>query len=102
MDGAAGGGGIYIGHVVKDASNAYGTFATVIGLLTWLFLGSRIVVYSAEINSVLARRLWPRGLFDPPEPADLEALRRLAEIQARRDDQHIAVSFDEGGGPPAG
>jgi membrane protein len=95
-------GGIYIGHVVKDASNAYGTFATVIGLLTWLFLGSRIVVYSAEINSVLARRLWPRGLFDPPEPADLEALRRLAEIQARRDDQHIAVSFGDRGGPPSG
>jgi YihY family inner membrane protein len=94
-------GGVYVAHVVKGASTAYGTFATVIGLLTWLFLGSRVVVYSAEINSVLARRLWPRGLFDPPEPADLDALRRLAEIQARRDDQHIAVTFGERGGPPA-
>src|ERR1700760_2311936 len=32
-------GGAYIGHVVKNASNTYGTFATVIGLLTWLYLG---------------------------------------------------------------
>ncbi|WP_445149938.1 YihY/virulence factor BrkB family protein [Baekduia sp. Peel2402] len=95
-------GGVYIGHVVKGASTTYGTFATVIGLLTWLFLGSRVVVYSAEINSVLARRLWPRGLFDPPEPADLEALRSLAEIQARRDDQHIAVTFDDPGSSPRG
>lgn len=87
-------GGAYIGHVVKGAGQTYGTFATVIGLLTWLFLGARIVVYSAEINSVLSRRLWPRSLFDPPEPADREALRALAKIEARIEDQTIAVSFD--------
>ena len=46
-------GGIYVGHVVRGASTTYGTFATVIGLLTWLFLGARVLVYSAELNSVL-------------------------------------------------
>jgi len=88
-------GGAYIGHVVKGAGATYGTFATVIGLLTWIFLGARIVVYSAELNSVLAERLWPRGLFDPMEPADRRALRDLARIEERSDAQHVSVRFDE-------
>jgi YihY family inner membrane protein len=88
-------GGAYIGHVVRGAGPTYGTFATVIGLLTWIFLGARIVVYSAELNSVLAERLWPRSLLDPREPADRTALRRLAQIEARTDDEHISVRFDE-------
>jgi YihY family inner membrane protein len=66
-------GGLYIGHVVKGASQTYGTFATVIGLLAWLYLGARIVMYAAEINVVLERRLWPRSILDPPEPADRAA-----------------------------
>jgi membrane protein len=93
-------GGAYIGHVVKGAGQTYGTFATVIGLLTWLFLGARIVVYCAEVNAVLSRRLWPRGLFDPPTEADQQALRALAKIEERSDEQKVAVSFadppDEG------
>jgi YihY family inner membrane protein len=88
-------GGIYIGHVVKGAGTTYGTFATVIGLLTWLFLGARILVYSAELNSVLAGRLWPRGLFPPLEPADRRTLTDLAEIEERRDDEHVEVTFDD-------
>ena len=88
-------GGAYIGHVVKGAGTAYGTFATVIGLLTWIFLGARIVVYSAELNSVLSGRLWPRGLFEPLEPADRRALRTLAQIEERSDAQHVSVTFDD-------
>jgi membrane protein len=88
-------GGAYIGHVVKGAGTTYGTFATVIGLLTWLFLGARIVVYSAELNSVLARGLWPRGLFDPMEPADRRALITLARIEEHDDQQRVRVTFDD-------
>jgi membrane protein len=95
-------GGAYIGHVVKGADATYGTFATVIGLLTWLFLGARVVVYSAEINSVLADRLWPRSLFDPPEPADHRALRKLAQIEEHTDDQRVSVAFTDTPRPPAG
>jgi membrane protein len=90
-------GGAYIGHVVKGAGATYGTFATVIGLLTWIFLGARIVVYSAELNSVLAGGLWPRGLFEPLTDADRRALRRLAQIEERSDAQHVMVTFDEPG-----
>jgi len=87
-------GGAYIGNVVKGAGETYGTFATVIGLLTWLFLGARIVVYSAELNTVLSRGLWPRSLLDPPEPADKEAMRALAKIEERNDEEQITVCFD--------
>jgi uncharacterized BrkB/YihY/UPF0761 family membrane protein len=86
-------GGAYIGHVVKGAGTTYGTFATVIGLLTWLFLGARVVVYAAEVNSVLADRLWPRGLFEPLEEADRRALTRLAEIEERTDREEVSVRF---------
>jgi membrane protein len=86
-------GGIYVAHVLKGAKETYGTFATVFGLLTWLFLGARVVVYSAELNSVLSRRLWPRSLFDPPTRADHETLRAVAKVEARTSRQEIEVAF---------
>ena len=59
-------GGIYVNHVVKGDGQTYGTFATVIGLLAWLYLGARMVMYAAERNVVVTRRLWPRSIMDPP------------------------------------
>jgi membrane protein len=61
-------GGIYVHHVLSKASATYGTFASVIGLLAWLYLGARVLVYAAELNSVLAGRRWPRSLLAPAEP----------------------------------
>lgn len=86
-------GGIYLSHVVKGASATYGTFATVIGLLTWLFLGARILVYAAEVNVVRSRRLWPRSLLEPPVSADRRTLDAMAKIEQRADDQQVEVSF---------
>ena len=88
-------GSIYINHVVENAGDAYGTFATVIGLLAWLFLGARIVVYSAELNSVISRGLWPRGLFDPPTDADRRTFTALAQIEERSELQRVSVTFEE-------
>ncbi len=86
-------GGIYVNHVVRGAGETYGTFATVIGLLAWLYLGARIVVFAAEINVVLTRRLWPRSLMDPPEQADRRARAALAKVEERDDKQTIEVAF---------
>ena len=60
-------GGWYLTRVVSKAGDTYGAFAGIIGLLTWLALQARIVLYASEINVVLARRLWPRtmGKDDP-------------------------------------
>jgi YihY family inner membrane protein len=86
-------GGLYVRHVVRGADETYGTFATVIGLLAWLYLGGRIVVYAAEINVVLRHKLWPRSLMDPPEPADRRARAALAKMEERDDRETIEVEF---------
>jgi membrane protein len=54
----------YLNTVVGGASDTYGTFSLVIGLLTWLALQARIVLYAAVVNVVLAKRLWPRTMRD--------------------------------------
>lgn len=56
------GGSLYVHHVVAAASNTYGTFATVIGLLSFIYLSVVIALIAAETNVVAARRLWPRSL----------------------------------------
>jgi membrane protein len=88
-------GTIYVKHVISHASNAYGTFATVIGLLVWLHLIAQLTLYAAEINVVVMRKLWPRSLFGPPDaPADQETLRALAKVEERHDVEQVDVHFD--------
>ena len=80
--------------MVSRASNTYGTFATVIGLLVWLHLIAQLTLYAAEINTVVVRRLWPRSLLGPPDaPADRETLRALAKVEERHDDEQVDVHF---------
>jgi membrane protein len=87
-------GGIYVNHVLGHASNTYGTFATVIGLLVWLHLIAQMTLYAAEINVVVVRKLWPRSLLGPPEePADQETLRALAKVEERHDVEQVNVHF---------
>jgi membrane protein len=87
-------GGIYVGHVLRHANATYGVFGTVIGLLSWLYLGAQITLYAAEINVVRARRLWPRSLLhDPPTIGDEETLTAIAKVEERIPSEHIDVSF---------
>jgi uncharacterized BrkB/YihY/UPF0761 family membrane protein len=88
-------GGYLVGHQLRHASEVYGFFATVLGLMSWIFLGSRVVLYAAEANVVLARRLWPRSLVQPPlTEADIEALSAVVRQEERRPEESVAVSFD--------
>jgi YihY family inner membrane protein len=68
-------GGLYINHVLRHNGPLYGTFALVLGLLAWLYLGAQLTLIAAEVNVVLDRGLWPRTLFSPGQ---LEADRRAA------------------------
>jgi membrane protein len=89
-------GAIYIEHVIKRASNTYGTFATVIGLLVWLHLIAQLTMYSAEINTVVVRRLWPRSLLGPPESsADRKTLTALAKMEERHEGESVEVRFED-------
>ncbi len=77
-------GGYYIGHVLNKQSDAGKTFGLVIALLVWLHLGAMLLIYTAEINVVVTRRLWPRSLLGPPvAPADKRTLRALAKVEER-------------------
>jgi len=89
-------GGWYVARSLKGASQVYGFFAIVIGLLGWLYLGAQMTLLAAEINVVLRRKLWPRALVQPPLTLkDKEALRRLALMEERRPEEEIVVRFKE-------
>jgi membrane protein len=88
-------GGIYIGHVLKNAQSHYAVFATVIALLVFLHLGAQLTLYAAEVNVVVARKLWPRSLLGPPTvAADEETLTALAKVEERHDVERVEVAFD--------
>ena len=55
-------GGTYVTRVVANASDVYGAFAGVFGLLIWIALLARVVLLSGELNVVLNRHAWPRTL----------------------------------------
>ena len=82
-------------HTIKRASNVYGTLALVIGLLVWIYLGGQLTLLCAEINVVRVRRLWPRGLVQPPfTEADQRAMRAGTLVEQRRPEQQITVTFE--------
>ena len=86
--------GWYFGHAVARADDTYGTFALVIGLLSWFLLLAQLLLLSAEINVVLRRRLWPRALAGDLGEPDRRALRLVAEAARRDESEEIAVRFD--------
>jgi YihY family inner membrane protein len=88
-------GGVYVSNVLKGSSQTYGSFAAVVGLLTWLLIAAELTLVAAEVNVVLARGLWPRSLAGSLRPADEEALRNSAEAEQRDRRQHITVTFEE-------
>ena len=60
---------------IQGASDVYGFFAIVIGLLSWVYLTAEAILIGAETNVVLHRRLWPRSLVPPPPTrADLTSV----------------------------
>ena len=94
-------GGLYVNHVLKNASAAYGTFALVLGLLSWLYLAAQVVLLCAEGNVVAERGLWPRSLSilgeRPPTKGDEAALAQRTNVEQRRSDEEIEVELT----PPA-
>jgi YihY family inner membrane protein len=81
---------------IRHASQVYGFFAIVIGLLAWISLAAQVFLLAAEINVVRARRLWPRSLMAPPlADEDREVLARQAEEERARPEERVEVNFEE-------
>ena len=86
--------GTYLVHHFLHSNSVYGVFATVLGLLAWIYLAVQITVYSAEINVVLARHLWPRAIVQPPlTEADRASMALQALQNQRRPEQLVKVEF---------
>jgi membrane protein len=90
-------GGYYVGHTLKHASNVYGTFGLVIGLLSWVYLTSHITLLAAEANVVASRSLWPRSfsfmIEQTATQADKRALTQRGKVEERRQDETVHVNF---------
>jgi membrane protein len=87
-------GGWLVADRVASSSDVYGTFALVIGLLAWIYLGAQLLLFGAEVNVVRAHRLWPRALQPPRTEADERALRRSAGQEERVDEEVVDVRFE--------
>ena len=59
------GGTLYVAHKLRGATEVYGVFGLVLGLIAWIYLEAVLIVLSAEINVVRSRHLWPRALLTP-------------------------------------
>jgi YihY family inner membrane protein len=83
-----------VGHDLKGSSALYGLFGLVLGLVAWIYLGAEITIYSAEINTVLHERLWPRGLVHPPlTEADQRSLAFQVTEYQQRPEQEVVTRF---------
>jgi uncharacterized BrkB/YihY/UPF0761 family membrane protein len=93
-----------VNRQLQQANLVYGVFAIVIVLLSWLYLSAQLLLYAAEVNVVLARRLWPRSLLQPPlTEQDRRVLAALAKSEERRPEETVEVDFAaeaEGRHPP--
>ncbi len=90
--------GTYLVHHFLRNASAYHIFGAVLGLLAWINLAVQMTVYSAEINVVLTRRMWPRSIVQPPlTEADRASMALQALQNQRREEQHIEVSFNDRG-----
>ena len=93
-------GAYLVGHQLRHASQVYGYFASVLGLVSWLFLGAQLTLYAAEANVVWARRLWPRSIVQPPlTDADKRAFDDIALQGERRPEQSVESNWEDDPNP---
>jgi membrane protein len=94
-------GGVYVEHVIKRASQMNAVFATVLGLVALLYIGTVIAMLGLELNTVLAKRLYPRALLTPftdavdLTDADKRVYREYAQAQRHKGFERISVNFDD-------
>jgi membrane protein len=82
---------------LTGSSQTYGFFGIVLGLLSWIFLQAQVLLISAEVNAVRAKRLWPRGLTQPPlTDGDKKALDSYAKAEQRQPEVDVRTEVQPG------
>ncbi|HAM00628.1 MAG TPA: ribonuclease BN [Acidimicrobiaceae bacterium] len=85
-----------VSHELKNASEVYGTFAFIIGLLWWIYFQTQFTLYALEVDVVRARRLVPRSLVQPPlTTGDERAFRLYVGEERRRRATEVEVRLNE-------
>lgn len=91
----------YLSNKLADATQVYGLFGIVLGLLAWIYLEALILVLCAEINVVWRRHLWPRALLTPVTDdvdlttADEKAYTSYASSESFKSFERVHVEFDQ-------
>ncbi|MBO1756601.1 YihY/virulence factor BrkB family protein [Allobranchiibius sp. CTAmp26] len=93
----------YVTRVVDHAKNSETNviFATVLGLLAFIYLASVITVFCTEINVVIDKKLYPRALLTPFTDnveltgGDRRTYIALAKAQRHKGFEQIVVTFDQ-------
>jgi membrane protein len=99
----------YVRHIQNTAAVTKGaaassttndTFALVLGLIGFIYLGAVITVFAVEINVVIAKRLYPRALLTPftddvqLTTGDKRAYSDAAKAQRNKGFETVEVGFD--------
>ncbi|MGI8678874.1 MAG: YihY/virulence factor BrkB family protein [Jatrophihabitans sp.] len=93
-------GAVYVGSVVRRASEIDGLFAIVLGLVVWIYLESIVVMLAVEFNTVRSLHLYPRALLTPftddvdLTAADQKSYTQQAQAQQAKGFEEITVRFN--------
>jgi YihY family inner membrane protein len=102
-------GGYVVSHQLHRANELYGTFGVVLGLVAWLYLQAEATLWAAEVDVVLAKRLWPVSMLAESESesesestdADADAAPSVAVPTANADADAPPAAAPAVAGPPA-
>ncbi|HLI54458.1 MAG TPA: YihY/virulence factor BrkB family protein [Acidimicrobiales bacterium] len=92
----------FVVHEARHGNAFYGVFGVVLATIAWLYLEALVLMISAEINVVRARRLWPRALLTPftdrvqLTEADRAAYRSYARAQRFKGFEEVDARFVDG------
>ncbi len=92
----------FVAHKLHGASQVYGLFGLVLGLLALLGLEALVVVFAAEINVVRIDALYPRSLLTPftdnvaLTSADRRAYTSYAKTERYKGFERVDVSYGTG------
>lgn len=89
-------GGFLVTHELGKLKHLYGTFAATLGLLFWIYLQARMLIYAIEAGSVYDKQLWPRSLTeDNLTEADKRAYSHYAKRERYILPEKIEVGFKD-------
>jgi membrane protein len=93
-------GTLYVTEVVAHASSVNKLFASFLGSIVYIYIGSVCILLGVEVNVVKAHQLYPRALLTPftdnvdLTDADRRAYADYAAAQRTKDFAHVDVRFE--------